>query len=511
MVDTTNLKFVSFNWSIGSSPIVDSFISMFIRLHQLLILIPEMYFLRSLLILLLYALYNKLINIKICNLIGIEIVIITLFLIWNNCIYSYRDYYIFDEISLYSITILCICRIIFLLNIRSLLLEDLRYSYEYIILILTSLLGMILLIKANDLIRMYLAIELQSMGMYILASYSRTKFRSEGRLKYYVMGGLTSCIQLLGIALIYGILGTTNYIDIRNLLKIGDYSNETLILPFILILSGLIFKLGGVPFHMWLPDVYQGSPLISTAFFSILPKLPLLIRIFRIINFINFDDFLISNISSFFYIITFLSILIGTLQALNQSNIKRLFAYSAISHIGFILIPFTIILINGSISIFYLMRYILMSIRLFIFLMEFKISISSNFSYFELNSLQLLNFFQPLFTFSFTLILFSIAGIPPLIGFFSKFYLLESALYNNNFFLRFIRIFGSIIATIYYIQIIQLLYFNNLGKIINQLGNILTRKISYINSIIFSFFIFIIILFISLNPTLFLLIIGQFF
>ncbi len=449
--------------------------------------ISETFYIFTRLNLLIYALLSKNNNIKVYVYGRIQILIITRLLIDNNVYYTYTGRYINDQLTNSIIIRLLVVSRVFLLQISSLITLDLRYTYEYIILIMTSVLGMIFLIKANDLIGMYLAIELQSMGLYILAAYSRTRYSSEGGLKYYVMGGLGSCIQLLGIAMIYGLVGTTNYIELSYFTDINDLK-----LGYILILSGLVFKLGGVPFHMWLPDVYQGSPLISTAFFSILPKLSLIIAIYQL-----------SVIETHYYeFIRIASILIGTIQALYQVNIKRLFAYSAISHIGFIFIGITMNLWNS--VIYYIMIYIIMSIRLFTILMEFKIN---NRFYYNLNSLQLLGIKQPVLRFLLRLILFSMAGIPPLAGFFSKFYLLERAIYQNYIVLRLIAIFGSIIATVYYIQIVQLLYFYNNQMINNNVY--VQNKLSYSSSIVLRFSSFILINFIFLQQNLYIFI-GQF-
>lgn len=242
---------------------------------------PELFYTSATLALLLYALYNHT-HIKTITILTILILIITLFLNHNHPLHTH-NHFIIDPLSISITSIILIGAISYLLLSISLLVEDLRYTYEYLILILTSILGMMLLIKSNDLIRMYLAIELQSMGMYILSSYSRTKFRTEAGLKYYVMGGFASCIQLLGIRLVYGLLGTTNYTDILNLLTqpgggLGPLTTNTnlsqrIIRGLILIISGLVFKLGAVPFHMWLPDVYHGSPLLSTSFFCYITKI----------------------------------------------------------------------------------------------------------------------------------------------------------------------------------------------------------------------------------------------
>jgi NADH-quinone oxidoreductase subunit N len=421
---------------------------------------PELFYTSAILLLLIYALYYNT-DIKSLSVLSIIILIVTLILNNNHPIYTNRNF-IIDNLTISITSIILIGRILYFLLSISLLIEDLRYTYEYLILILTSILGMMLLVKSNDLIRMYLAIELQSMGMYILASYSRTKFRTEAGLKYYVMGGFASCIQLLGIRLVYGLLGTTNYTDILNLLTRNTSRSEGIIRGLILILSGLVFKLGAVPFHMWLPDVYHGSPLLSTSFFAILPKLSLFIRIFRIIN--GLTD--LNGISDRLRLLVILSIIVGTIQALHQKNLKRLLAYSGISHVGFILIGASLNMWNA--SIFYLMVYMLMSVRMFRIIRELKRS--GHKDYYKLSSLLEMNQKQPVLRLCLSIILFSMAGIPPLRGFFSKYYLLERALYRNNIMLGLVGILGSMIATVYYIQIIQLLYFYPTGNMVGKLS-----------------------------------------
>jgi len=412
----------------------------------------------------------------------------------SNIVFASQvDFFVFDSITYLSQILILIFGIIYIYIILSLVSYDKRYSYEFIILILTSILGMLLLIKANDFLSIYLAIELQSMGMYTLAAFSKSKYGAESGLKYYVMGGLASSILLLGIGIIYGATGVTNINELFDLLdnikniegsgysylsceKItGDFFKLPILCIYhgiFLVLVAIIFKLGGAPFHIWLPDVYQGAPLASTAFFSIVPKLSLFIILIRLaeplsssylISFSFGSITIVESIVSFISIVAILSMLIGTIQALAQKNLKRLFTYSSISHVGFILVGFIAVLTSKEFGtpIFYILIYTFMIMSLFGIIIEYKIS-QINTDYYNISSLKNLSEKQRLLGLFLSILLFSMAGIPPLAGFFSKYYILETAIYNDYFILSFIVVLSSILATVYYIQLIQYLYFYGL-------------------------------------------------
>jgi len=362
-------------------------------------------------------------------------------------------------------------------------------DYELTILMLLSILGMLLLISGKDLIIMYLSIETLSLSLYILAGIRKTgQYSTEAGLKYFILGALSSGMLLFGSALIYISTGLTDFDSLASLINNNNQLiNETLIgyeIGAVFILFAIFFKLAIAPFHMWAPDVYEGSPTIITAFFAIVPKIAILILLISLI-FGPFFGIFNSIIKPLLIISALLSIMIGSLGALNQTKIKRLFAYSAIGHIGFIilgLVPGTINSLQS--SLIYIVLYIIMSLNTFSFILLYYNKYSSNsiskiekkinnkktietvYNPFNLGSffiseLSGLSRKEPLLAITFSLGLLSIAGIPPLAGFFSKYYILLSIIEDSLNIVAIITILFSVIACFYYIRLIQFMFFKN--------------------------------------------------
>ena len=328
------------------------------------------------------------------------------------------------------------------------------FKIEYPILILSSVLGMMVMISSNDLIVFYMGLELQSLALYVLATFNRDQLKSsEAGLKYFVLSALSSGLLLYGCSLIYGFTGSTNFNLIADQLNSDQYS---LTFGIVFILVGLAFKISAVPFHMWAPDVYEGSPTSVTLFFTIVPKVAALTVFIRFlyVPFLNLID-------QWQMILVFLSIasmLFGAIAAIGQTNLKRLIAYSSISHIGYTLAG----LATGSndgiqSSIIYITIYILMNLGLFSCLLMMK----RNDEYFEdIEDLSGLSKNHPLLAFSLLVILFSLAGIPPLAGFFAKFYIFKSVLEQSMYFLAIVGLLSTVVAAFYYLRIIKIIYFD---------------------------------------------------
>lgn len=342
-------------------------------------------------------------------------------------------------------------------------------AFEYWVLSLLTIVAFSFLLQIFDLLGMYLVIELQSLSFYVLASFKRSsEFSTEAGLKYFVLGAFSSAFLLLGSSLIYGITGTTNFSDF-NVLFSGFLIENSFVLfgiflGLILLISALFFKLSAAPFHMWSPDVYEGSPTNTTAFFSLFPKIvvtTLLVKIF-IISFYDFID-LGKNI---FFSCAFFSLLVGTLGAFTQKKWKRFLAYSSINHIGFILIGLTS---NESFNIFsifmYLFIYAITIVAIFSLILDLRVY--KNFGDNQIRFLEdLLNSgnTNPLLTISLTIILFSMAGIPPLSGFFAKVFIILVGIQNGVYSLIIVAIVMSSVACFYYIRVIQSMYFKKIRK-----------------------------------------------
>ena len=328
------------------------------------------------------------------------------------------------------------------------------FKIEYPILILSSVLGMMVMISSNDLIVFYMGLELQSLALYVLATFNRDQLKSsEAGLKYFVLSALSSGLLLYGCSLIYGFTGSTNFNLIAAQLNSEQYA---LTFGIVFILVGLAFKISAVPFHMWAPDVYEGSPTSVTLFFTMVPKIAALTVFIRFlyVPFLNLID-------QWQMILVFLSIasmLFGAVAAIGQSNLKRLIAYSSISHIGYALAG----LATGSnegiqSSIIYITIYVLMNLGLFSCLLMMK----RNNEYFEdIEDLSGLSKNHPLLSLSLLIILFSLAGIPPLAGFFAKFYIFKSVLEQSMYFLAIVGLLSTVVAAFYYLRIIKIIYFD---------------------------------------------------
>ena len=328
------------------------------------------------------------------------------------------------------------------------------FKIEYPVLILSSVLGMMVMISSNDLMVFYMGLELQSLALYVLATFNRDQLKSsEAGLKYFVLSALSSGLLLYGCSLIYGFSGSTNFNVISSQLNSNEY---VLTFGIVFILVGLAFKISAVPFHMWAPDVYEGSPTSVTLFFTMVPKIAALTVFIRFlyVPFLNLID-------QWQMIIIFLSIasmLFGAIAAIGQTNIKRLVAYSSIGHIGYTLAG----LATGSnegiqSSIIYISIYVIMNLALFSCLLMLK----RNDQYYEdIDDLSGLSKNHPLLSLSLLVILFSLAGIPPLAGFFAKFYIFKAVIEQSMYFLAIVGLLSTVIAAFYYLRIIKIIYFD---------------------------------------------------
>ena len=359
------------------------------------------------------------------------------------------------------------------------------FKIEYPILILSSVLGMMVMISSNDLMVFYMGLELQSLALYVLATFNRDQLKSsEAGLKYFVLSALSSGLLLYGCSLIYGFSGSTNFNIISNQLNSNEY---VLTFGIVFILVGLAFKISAVPFHMWAPDVYQGSPTTVTLFFTMVPKIAALTVFIRFlyVPFLNLID-------QWQMIIVFLSIasmLFGAIAAIGQTNIKRLIAYSSIGHIGYTLAG----LATGSnegiqSSIVYISIYIIMNLALFSCLLMLK---RNNEYYEEIEDLSGLSKNHPLLSLSLLIILFSLAGIPPLAGFFAKFYIFKAVIEQSMYFLAIVGLLSTVIAAFYYLRVIKIIYFDKEKEKYDQDHNIwLKFSLTFSTILILLYFVF---------------------
>ena len=364
---------------------------------------------------------------------------------------------------------------------------------EYPLILLFIITGSIFLISSSDLVSIFLSIELQSYGLYLLSTlYRNSELATSGGLTYFLLGGLSSCFILLGTSLLYANSGSTNLDGIFVITNLSDIVNNNLYKPHyinvsLLILSvGFLFKVSAAPFHFWSPDVYDAIPTIVTTFVAIVAKISIFVFLLEIVHYTN-NSFFTNEYAwtSSLLVSSLLSLIIGTIVGLIQSRIKRLFAYSTISHLGFILLSLSINSIESiQAFIFYLMQYSLSNLNAFVLLIsigfslyyyvndnkEYKKLLDKNNSPIQLIS-QIKGFFSinPILSLSFSITIFSFVGIPPLIGFFAKQMVLSAALDNGYVFITLIAILTSVISAVYYLNIIKQIFFDKSEYKINPI------------------------------------------
>ena len=423
-------------------------------------ILPEIFLALSIMFLLMAGIFVKK-SFKLVNFLTIITLIFTSVIVLNQSgevVKIFNDSYIIDKFSTLMKVLALLASSFVLLSSRDYLKINKIDKIEYPILILASVLGMLLMISSYDLIVFYLGLELQSLCLYILASFKRDDERSsEAGLKYFVLSALATGLLLYGCSLIYGFTGSTNFEYISSNL---NNANTGAIFGIVFIIVGLAFKVSAVPFHMWTPDVYEGSPTSVTTFFALIPKiaaLSIFIR-FMYVPFMNMID----QWQSIIIFLSIASMVLGSVAAIGQSNIKRLMAYSSIGHIGYALAGIATGTNAGvQSSIIYLVIYIFMNLAAFgcIFMMK-----RDNIFLENISDLSGLSKNHPLLALSFLITLFSLAGIPPLAGFFAKFYVFMAVLEVKMYPLAIIGLLTTVISAFYYLRIIKIIYFDKPKK-----------------------------------------------
>ena len=452
------------------------------------LILPEIFISLSIMFLLIFGVFKKN-SANITHYLSIILLLITGILILNNPsdlkITLFTDTYIIDNLSTFM-KILTILGGAAILSISKKFLKLTKiFVIEYPILILSSILGMMVMISSNDLIVFYIGLELQSLALYVLASFNRDQLKSsESGLKYFVLSALSSGLLLYGCSLIYGFSGSTNFNTIAETINPSHFG---LTFGIVFILVGLSFKISAVPFHMWAPDVYEGSPTSVTLFFSIAPKVAALTVFIRFlyVPFINMID-------QWQIILIFLSIasmIFGAIAAIGQNNLKRLIAYSSIGHIGYVLAGLSAGTNEGiQSSVVYISIYIIMNLGFFSCLLMIK----RNDQYFEtIEDLSGLSKNHPILSLSLLIILFSLAGIPPLAGFFAKFYIFKSVIEQSMYFLAIVGLLSTVIAAFYYLRIIKVIYFDKQKERYDTDHSILLKiSLTFSTLLILLYFIF---------------------
>jgi NADH-quinone oxidoreductase subunit N len=341
--------------------------------------------------------------------------------------------------------------------------------FEFPILILFATVGMMLMISANDLIALYLGLELQSLSLYVLAAFRRDSVKStEAGLKYFVLGALSSGMLLYGASLLYGFAGGTGFAQIAQALagaaKAGAFVPAGVLFGLVFVLAGLAFKVSAAPFHMWTPDVYEGAPTPVTAFFAIAPKVAATALLVRVVC----EPFapIAAQWQQILWVAAVLSMIVGAFAAIWQTNVKRLMAYSSIGHVGYALVG---LVAGGTAGVsavaLYLAIYLFMNVAAFSAILSMRVQ---GRAVEGIDDLRGLSTTHPLVAFAVGVAMFAMAGIPPLAGFFSKFYVFEAAVRTGHYALAVIGVLTSVFGAFYYLRIVKLMYFDAPGDALDR-------------------------------------------
>jgi NADH-quinone oxidoreductase subunit N len=334
--------------------------------------------------------------------------------------------------------------------------EEGGLKFEYPVLVLLAATGMLMMISANDLIALYVGLELQSLALYVVAAFKRDSARSaEAGLKYFVLGALSSGMLLYGASLVYGFTGSTNFTAIAASVQPSG-ANIGLVFGLVFLMAGFAFKISAVPFHMWTPDVYEGAPTPVTAFFAAAPKLAAMALTVRVL--IAAFPAVTAEWRQIVVFLAIASMALGAFAAIGQTNIKRLMAYSSIGHMGFALVGLAAGTAEGVAGVvFYLAIYLAMTLGTFACILAMR---RGGRMVEDIDALSGLSRTNPSMAFLLAMLLFSLAGIPPLAGFFAKFYVFLAAIHAGLYALAVIGVLLSVVGAYYYLRIIKIMYFD---------------------------------------------------
>lgn len=364
--------------------------------------------------------------------------------------------------------------------------EDVKaWRFEYPLLVALATLGMMLMISANDLMALYVGLELQSLALYVVAAFQRDSVRStEAGVKYFVLGSVASGMLLFGASLIYGFCGGTAFVEISKALLDGRGGEIGTVIGLVFVVAGLAFKVSAVPFHMWTPDVYEGAPTPVTALFAVAPKIAAMSLLVSVLM----GPFkpLFAQWQQIIVVASVLSMALGAFAALRQQNIKRLMAYSSIGNVGYILLGLAAGSEKGiQAVVFYLAIYLVMTLGVFatILLMKRRGVMVEGVA-----DLAGLARSQPMMAFALLLFMFSLAGIPPLAGFWGKLYIFMAAVEAKLYWPAVLGVLASVVASYYYLRIVKVMYFDEPAEALDQPVFGVNRVVAFAAAVLVSVF-----------------------
>jgi NADH-quinone oxidoreductase subunit N len=418
------------------------------------------------------------------------LVLALFFVVWaaDGRIVAFSGLFLTDAFAVFMKVLVLLGSILVLLMGDGYIRREGMGRFEYPILIIFATVGMMMMISANDLISLYVGLELQSLSLYVIAAFQRDRVRSsEAGLKYFVLGALSSGLLLYGCSLIYGFSGTTQFEALAKLFS-ADHAAASpgMIVGIVFLSAGLAFKVSAVPFHMWAPDVYEGAPTPVTAFFAIAPKIAAIALFLRVM----LDPFggLIEEWRQIIILISVASMVLGAFAAVAQRNIKRLMAYSSIGHVGYALVG----LASGSLTglrgvLVYLAIYLVMNIGAFACILCMRVN---GRMVEDIDDLAGSAKSHPMMALGILIFMFSLAGIPPMAGFFGKFFIFMAAIEAELYTLAIIGVVSSVVGAFYYLRIVKIVFFDDLLESLDKpIGRSLGTIITFSGLITIMFFL----------------------
>jgi NADH-quinone oxidoreductase subunit N len=404
---------------------------------------------------------NTATTVMILSVVAVAVALAVLWVLSPEPDYAYGGLFVNDEFTFFMKSLVLIGALLTIVMSIGYAQREAMDRFEFPVLMVFATLGMLMMISANDLISLYLGLELQSLSLYVMAAFRKDTLRSsEAGLKYFVLGALSSGMLLYGSSLIYGFAGTTNFTELGQILSPDAFDGERVslgvIFGIVFVIAGLAFKVSAVPFHMWTPDVYEGSPTAVTAFFATAPKVAAMsLTVWVLMG--PFSE-LVREWQQIVVFISIASMLLGAFAAINQTNIKRLMAYSSIGHVGYMMVG----LAAGNEAgiqgiIVYLSIYLVMNVGTFACILSMR---RSEGMVEEIEDLKGLSKTNPCMAAALLIFMFSMAGIPPFAGFFGKLYVFLAAIQAELYGLAIIGVLSSVVAAFYYIRIVKLMYFD---------------------------------------------------
>ena len=403
-------------------------------------------------------------SVNVVSWLAVAFMAITLFLTvsaGSETTYTFSNLFVVDGFTQFmKILVLVAAALAVIMSREFFKIED-DTRFEFPVLLVLATVGMMVMVSANDLMSLYMGIELQSLSLYVLAAFKRDSERStEAGLKYFVLGALSSGILLYGCSLVYGFIGSTNFSSIADAVSnMGEHGAPIgAIVGLVFVLAGLAFKISAVPFHMWTPDVYEGSQTPVTAFFAVAPKVAALALLARTL-YVPFGDMA----GSWAQVIIFMSVasmVLGSFAAIMQTNIKRLMAYSSIGHVGFALLGLVVGNSEGLRGVMiYMAIYLVMNVGMFVCIMSMRRKEDGMVE--DISELSGLGQNHPVMAAFISIFMFSLAGVPPLAGFFAKWYVIIPIVNAGYFSLATIAVLASVVGAYYYIRIVKVMYFDD--------------------------------------------------